>query len=203
MFHTPQKKIRIPVISIDNIPAECVDSFNFLGIYLDKYMNWKSHTDYIASKLSQSIGILNRLKNIFPTRIKIMIYNSLMLSQINYVILMWSYHSDRLYKLQKVMRIITLAPYNAHSEPLVKSLNILKISDIFTLCQLIFYYILTNKLPNYFTNFSLKQNHNIHRYYTRSNTDIHLPKINHSFAKRCVRNSLPVILNNSPTKCIQ
>ena len=79
MFHTPQKKIQIPVISIDSIAIECVDSFNFLGIYLDKYMNWKSHTDYIASKLSKSIGILNRLKNILPTTNKIMTYNSLML----------------------------------------------------------------------------------------------------------------------------
>ena len=64
-------------------------------------MNWKSHTDYIASKLSKSIGIRNRLKKILPTTIKIMTYNSLMLSQINYGILMWGYHSGRLYKLQK------------------------------------------------------------------------------------------------------
>ena len=53
---------------------ECVDSFNFLGIYLDKSMNWRSHTDYIASEISKSIDILNRLKYILPTDIKIMIY---------------------------------------------------------------------------------------------------------------------------------
>ena len=40
---------------------------------------------------------------------------------------MWGYHSDRLYKLQKkAMRLITVAPYNAHAEPIFKSLNILK-----------------------------------------------------------------------------
>ena len=201
LFHMPQKNIQIPIISIDNITIECVDSFNFLGIYLDKSMNWKSHTDYIASKISKSIGILNRLKYILPTDIKIMIYNSLILSHINYGILMWGYHSDRLYKLQKrAMRIITLAPYNAHSEPLFKSLNILKISDIFTLFQLKFYHKLINdKLPKYFTNMQFEQNQNIHRYNTRGSINIHLPKINHSFAKRCIRYSLPVILNRSPT----
>ena len=36
-------------------------------------------------------------------------------------------------------------------------------------------------------------------YYTWSNTNIHQPKINHSFAKRCVRYSLSVIINNSLT----
>ena len=91
----------VPIIIIDNTVIECVDSFNFLGIYLDKYMNWKRHTDYIASKISKSIGILNSLKHILPTEIKLMIYNSLILSHINYGILIWGYHSDRLYKLQK------------------------------------------------------------------------------------------------------
>ena len=70
MFHTPQKQIQIPVISIDNTAIEYVESFNFIGIYLDKYMNWKSHTEYIASKLSKSIGILNRLINILPNTSK-------------------------------------------------------------------------------------------------------------------------------------
>ena len=101
LFHMPQKNIQTPIIIIDNIVIECVDSFNCLGFYLDKYMNWKRHTDYIASKISKSIGILNRLKHILPTEVKIIIYNSLILSHINYGILMWGYHSDRLYKLQK------------------------------------------------------------------------------------------------------
>ena len=46
------------------------------------------------------------------------------------------------------MRIITVAPYNAHAEPIFKSLNILKISDIFTLFQLKFYHkLINNKSP--------------------------------------------------------
>ena len=93
------------------------------------------------------------------------------------------------------MRIITIAPYNAHAEPIFKSLNILKISDIFTLFQLKFYHkLINNKLPSYFTNLQFEQNRDIHHYYTKSSMDIHLPQINHSFATR-----LPVNLNNSPT----
>ena len=69
LFHMPQKKHSNHIISIDNIAVECVDSFNFFGIYLDKYMNWKSHTDYIATKISKSIGILNRPEHILPTEI--------------------------------------------------------------------------------------------------------------------------------------
>ena len=147
-----------------------------------------------SHKYFNAIGILNRLKYILPTDIEIMMYNSLILSHINYGILMWGYHSCRLYKLQKrAMRTITLAPYNAHSEPLFRSLNILKISDIFTLFQLKFYHkLINNKLPSYFTNMQFEQNQNIHRYNTRGRININLPKINHSFAKRCIRYSLPI-----------
>ena len=61
-FHMPQKNIQLPIISIDNVAIECVDSFSFLGIYLDKYMNRKSPIEYRASKISKSVGILNRLR---------------------------------------------------------------------------------------------------------------------------------------------
>ena len=43
IFHHPQKKIRIPEILIDNVPIQCVESFNLLGIYLDEHMSWKHH----------------------------------------------------------------------------------------------------------------------------------------------------------------
>ena len=73
---------------------------------------------------------------------------------------MWGYHSDRMYKLQeRAMRIITLAPYNAHSEPLFKSLNVLKISDIFTFFQFKFYHkLINNILHSYLTNMQFEQN---------------------------------------------
>ena len=39
--------------------------------------------------------------------------------------------SDRIFKLQKrAVRIITCSTYNAHMEPLLKTLNLLKIKDI-------------------------------------------------------------------------
>ena len=59
--------------------------------------------------------------------------------------------------------------------------------------------MINNKLPSYFTNLQFEQNQNIHQYNTRSNMHIHLQKINHSSAKRYIRYSLPVILNNFPT----
>ena len=55
-------------------------------------------------------------------------------------ILLWGFNTHRLIKLQKrAIRIITDSKYNSHTEPLLKSLNILKINDIFTIQCLKFF----------------------------------------------------------------
>ena len=77
-------------------------------------MSWKYQSH--SQKISQSIGIFNRLKSILP---------------INYGILTWGYEPESILKLQKkAVRIITLAKYNAHTEPIFKKLSILKIQFV-------------------------------------------------------------------------
>ncbi len=97
------------------------------------------------------MGILNKLKHFLPKQAKLHIYNSLILSHLNFGILAWGYHCDRIYKLQKkILCIICISKYNAHTESLFKSLNLLKVSDILQLQLLKFYYKYKNrKLPYY------------------------------------------------------
>ena len=45
---------------------EQVAEFNFLGINIDQNITWKSHVTKTAIKISRVIGVLNRLKHIFP-----------------------------------------------------------------------------------------------------------------------------------------
>ena len=37
-----------PNIYIDGTKIECVDNFDFLGITLDKHLNWNSHVNKIT-----------------------------------------------------------------------------------------------------------------------------------------------------------
>ena len=119
IFYPHQKKPSKPQIVLDNCEIECVDEFNFLGITFDKHMNWKSHINKIANKLSRYIGILNKLKRILPLNIKLTLYNSLIKPHIIYGILLWGHNCERILKLQKkIIRIITLSKYNAHTDPI-------------------------------------------------------------------------------------
>ena len=85
-----------------------------------------------SQKKNRSLGILNRLKHYLPLNIKNLMYNSLVLSHLNYGILLWGFTDERIFKLQKkVLRVISLNKYNAHTDPIFKNLNILKLNDIF------------------------------------------------------------------------
>ena len=130
-----------------------------------------------------------------------MLYNSLILSHLNYGILAWGYKSERIAKLQKkAIRIISLSKYNAHTEPLFKSLNLLKISDILKMQELKYYYKYKHdSLPVYLQKIPFTLNRDIHQHATRSQNKIHSTKTNHEYAKFCVRNNIPKTVNNTPS----
>ena len=115
--------------------------------------------------------------------------------------MLWGNCHNRVTKLQKkAIRIVCLEKYNAHTEPLFKSLNVLKVEDIFKLNQLKFYYKFINKkVPVYFNTFPLYPNHDIHDYNTRGHNKFHRLNLTHTFAKMSLRNTLITTLNNTPS----
>ena len=197
-FSSPQKKINPPQLEIKDIPLEYTDNFNFLGITINKNLNWKNHIQNIAIKLSKAIGILNRLKFQLPLNILKIVYNSLVHSHLNYGLLCWGYQIQRLIKLQKkAIRVITLSKYNSHTEPLFKKHRILSLEDQYKMKLLQFYYRhQNNTLPDYFTyTFSIIKQRDTHAINTR-NTKFLTHRVKHKFAENCIRFQLYHLLNN-------
>ena len=63
------------------------------------------------------------------------------------------------------MRNITNSKYNAHTEPIYKSLRLLKLNDLLRIKILKFYYMYSNnKLPEYFSGFQISLNSDLHRH---------------------------------------
>ncbi len=88
IFHTNKKKFQSLTLNIDNDNIERVAEFNFLGLTLDEHLTWKCDVNKISNKISQCMGILNRLKQFLPIQTKTLIYNSLVLSHLNFGILL-------------------------------------------------------------------------------------------------------------------
>ena len=205
-FHTPQRHIIPPNIIINNQPIENSDTFNFLGVTLDKHMTWKPHIHKITKKISQIAGVINRLKNTIPKSAIMHIYNSLVLPHLNYGVLAWgkSIHINNITKIQKrIVRMISNANYNAHSEPLFKKLSILKMEDIRKLNELKFFYkCKTNLLPEYFSTF-LQSNFMINtRYLTRNRLQLSVPVHRHHFFRTGLRYYIVQTINNCPPSIV-
>ena len=204
VFRMPQKKIIQPNIQINGSNIEFVENFIFLGITINNKLNWNSHINKVTNKISKTVGILNKLRSFLPSYVLQTIYNTLILPHLIYGILAWGRHTNAIHKIQKrAIRIIAGSKYNAHTEPLFKQLTLLKACDICKLQELKFYHKLINRqLPKYFECFVYQTNLDLHNYNTRRGHRLHIPRINHAFAKLNIRHSVIQTVNNMPDNVI-
>ena len=207
VFHPYQKDISqlVPSLTINDTEIERVNTFNFLGITLDENVTWKPHISILSNKISKYSGILNRLKHYLPLHIMRMLYCSLVNSHLLYGILVWGYECHRLEKIQKrIIRIITVSKYNAHTEPLFKALDLLKLKDMLNLSSLKFYYrYLHDNLPAYFYSFQITTQGSHHHYNTRHSDQIYIERTRTLYADKRVRIYLPNLVNSIPIPLLQ
>ncbi len=97
----PHKKVKPLHLMIDETIIERVTEFNFLGLTLDENVSWKSHINKISNRLSKSMSILNKLKGFIPIKTTILIYNSLVLSHLNFGILAWGFQCTYITNFQR------------------------------------------------------------------------------------------------------
>ena len=87
IFQMPQNKVPQLSFDIDGLQIDQVYEFNFLGLIIDANLNWKAHLNAIGTKVSRIIGLLHKLKYVFPNNILHSIYNSLIMPHLNYSLL--------------------------------------------------------------------------------------------------------------------
>lgn len=182
-------------LELNGIALEQVNVFNFLGTTLDSNLSWKPHINKIACKISKVVGILSRLMSFIPNSVLLNIYNALIVPHLNYSILNWGFaNTKRILILQKkAIRKITGSAFKDHSAILFKSLNLLRIDDLFLSALLKFYFKVENKsLPNYFNDFSTSRLS--HTHHTRFKRHI-LPPMSKNYTRACVRFGLIKLLN--------
>ena len=87
MFHMPHKIIPQLHFYHNGSAIDYVTEFSMLGLTLDCNLNFKSYLKIIGTKISRVIGLLHKLKYIFPAYLLLMIYNSLILPHMTYSLL--------------------------------------------------------------------------------------------------------------------
>ena len=139
VFHTPQRKVTYPEIKINNILIERVSEFSFLGIIFNSNLKWHTHNNYITTTITGIVGLLWRLKDLYPMTVLRVLYNSLILPHLSHGILTWGANisrDDKLHLIQKrCIRIISNSSFIADTEPTCKYLRIINSSDMYSVAM--------------------------------------------------------------------
>jgi len=150
----------------------------FIGLLIDDKLSWKSHTNHTHSKVSKLIGLLFRVSDCFTKTALKTIYYSFIYPHLLYGVIFWGRVAKRnfesIYILQKTaVRILTKSQKYAHTDPLFKDNEILKLSIILRLemCKFIHRDLHCNNI------FDLAPVSSVHSYNTRFNNNISLTRV--------------------------
>ena len=142
---------------------------------------------------------MNRLKIYLPTSAMKLLYDSLVLSHLQFGIICWGFEWKRIFKLQKrALRTMTNSIYNAHTVPTFEGLEMLKVKDIFDMqCLKLLYKFVYNELP-FFSKSMFTYNHELYEKETHSHGMLHLYLTRTASARNVVRHRIPEILLGFP-----
>ena len=115
-----------------------------------------------------------------------------------YGLYLWGFNLKRLTILQKrAVRILARRPYLSHSTPLFKSLQVLKLEDLYiTQLYKLYYKNVNNLLPSYFQSFTPQFNDG-HHHDLRYNI-LRLPMTKREYYVQCTRYQFLKLIRETP-----
>ena len=94
LFHPPQEKVNISIkLNVNDTSLKEKPCIKYLGIMLDSNLNWKTHVNYISTKIKRSIGILSKMRYLVTLDVLINIYYTLIYPFLIYGLVVWGIHT--------------------------------------------------------------------------------------------------------------
>ena len=150
-FKTPRQTTRNEDdidIKFGNTPLQRVESIKFLGVIIEEKLTWSKHTQHVICKVRSSIGSLYEMRKVIPKKLKAVVYNSIINSQLSYGISVWGAYSNidrlkplfilqkkalrNLFSIRRVSRFI-----RGHTKLIFRDYNILTVYNIYNYMTLL------------------------------------------------------------------
>ncbi len=211
LIHPRQKTLRRKIeLKLNNELIREVEEVKYLGVLIDKHLNWKPQIQNLNTKISKGIGILRKVRHLVPQSVLLKIYNAFILPYITYGLLNWGSATKTALapldkKLKKAVRIITFKSTSDHSKPIFKYLNTLNLEDCYKFeCAKFMYELSKNRTDSTFSDV-FKQAKDIHSFKTRHATSgkLYKPRYRTNYGKDFITNTGVNIWNSIPAKIRQ
>ena len=120
---------------LNDTVIEWKSSIRYLGVILDKKLNFSDHIDVLCTKISRLVGLMYRVSFFVPSDTLRVLYYSLIYPHLLYGNLVWggtfNTSLNRVLILQKkCVRLIMSKPYRFPTETLFSQAKVLRIKDI-------------------------------------------------------------------------
>lgn len=122
------------LLSYNNEVVNEVDTVNFLGIMIDKNLNWKAHIDSVCNRLNRFVFALRRLRQTISTEAALIAYHGYVSSVLRYGLILWgnSVDVEKAFKVQKKsIRAVCNAKFDDSCKPLFRKMNILPLPCLY------------------------------------------------------------------------
>ena len=202
----------ILALDICNEPVVAAENIKYLGVYIDKSLDWEKHIQEVSKKVSRSLGVIKYCKRFLPFDTLKCLYKSILDPHFRYCCPVWGVAGaseiNHLQKLQnRAARIITSSSYDAPSKMLIKQLGWRTIEEIIQYESRVMVYKSVNGLaPQYLQDIFTRNSENPSYELRSTATDLHIPKRNtasgqkgFSFRGSKLWNSLSAEIKSAPT----
>ena len=131
-FRSPTRaNIDFPKLKIDGKILYPSQTVKYLGIFIDEFLSFNQHANYLVCKLRRNNGMLSKIRHFVPENVLRSIYYSIFESHLSYCCTVWGQKGnrivDRLITLQnKALRILTFSAPRESSRPLYLQLKVLQ-----------------------------------------------------------------------------
>ena len=136
MLFSPNKKQYDLNIEIDSTRIPMVESNKFLGTWVDRHLNWKTHIDKLALQINSRNGLLKGGKRILSLHAMKVLYYTQIHSIIQYGIVVWGnmVNKTQIKRLQKLQSIsVRQTDSQKHTDEVYQKYKIPKIDQLIAL----------------------------------------------------------------------
>ena len=100
LFKTVQSKIPAHnhLLYLRKCPLKQVDTLKFLGVHINEHLTWSRHINHLISKVRSVIANVIKVKSLLNKKSFLIIYHSLINSQLLYCITNWCFGNKTLIK---------------------------------------------------------------------------------------------------------
>lgn len=142
-----------------------VESLKYLGLHLQSNLSWDTHIRTLRTKLSQAVGLLYKFKNKFNKETKFLIYQALIQSNLNYLIVLYGFKKTNEFKAlqrtqNKALKIVGNLPIRTSTVSLYTDNypDVLPIYGQYQLQLLMYVFKCMHNIGYHTIKFSLNQN---------------------------------------------